>query len=530
MKSDPIRQAMSNAETAYRAEIVCSPVTPGSRPDELLALLTPDDEPALLDSSARHPVYGRYSILACRPMEVLTLRDGVLRDRRQRMIASGAEGVWAELAKALAPVAPAAADESLPYAPGWIGYVGYEVGRIIERLPGRAVRDTHLPDLHLAFYDAILVCEAAGGQAWLAELKFRDPAPPGAGAAAEKLRDILALSRSNGPPSSPSTGRTADVVCPGPKGRSKDGFEHGNSRTGGPARVPEAGPLPPASNFTPDQYRRAVARCIEYIAAGDIFQVNLSRRFEVPNAPDPRRTYRMLRACNPASYAAYLEFRQDDRLCAVLSSSPELFLRVRGRHVVTRPIKGTRGRCGDERTDAAARADLVASPKDNAELAMIVDLLRNDLGRVCRYGSIRVVEPAALEAHPTVFHLVATVEGELRPDVGPAGLLRSTLPGGSITGAPKIRAMEIIDEMEDVARGVYTGCLGIVSADGDCEWNIAIRTMVYDGGRALVQAGGGIVADSRPDDEYHETLHKARAMIEALAMAEKEKNQITGTK
>jgi para-aminobenzoate synthetase component 1 len=274
-----------------------------------------------------------------------------------------------------------------------------------------------------------------------------------------------------------------------------------------------------ASNFTPDQYRRAVARCIEYIAAGDIFQVNLSQRFEVPVAPDPRTTYRMLRACNPANYAAYLEFRQDARLCAVLSSSPELFLRVRGRHVITRPIKGTRGRCGDERTDAAACADLLASPKDNAELAMIVDLLRNDLGRVCRYGSIRVTEPAALEAHPTVFHLVATVEGELRQDVDPAGLLRATFPGGSITGAPKIRAMEIIDELEGIARGVYTGCLGIVAADGACEWNIAIRTMVYDGGRALLQAGGGIVADSSPQDELQETLHKARALIEALAMA-----------
>ena len=511
---------MSNAETGYRAEIVCRPVELGSRSYELLALLSPDDEPALLDSSAPHPIYGRYSILACRPLEVLTLLDGVLRNRAQRVIASGAKEVWAELGKALGPVAPPAADASLPYAPGWIGYVGYEVGRIIERLPGRAVRDTHLPDLHLAFYDAILVCDASGGQAWLAELKFRDPAPPGAGAAAEMLRGLAGA-----------------VVCAGPQapwehGRDNHAFEPGNSHTGEPVRAPEGTPVPLASNFTPDQYRQAVARCIEYISAGDIFQVNLSQRFEVPSAPDPRMTYRMLRACNPANYAAYLEFRQDAKLCGVLSSSPELFLRVRGRHVITRPIKGTRGRCGDERTDAASCAELLASPKDNAELAMIVDLLRNDLGRVCQYGSICVTEPRMLEAHPTVFHLVATVEGELRQDVDPAGLLRATLPGGSITGAPKIRAMEIIDELEDIARGVYTGCLGIVAADGACEWNIAIRTIVYDGGRALLQAGGGIVADSCPQDELQETLHKARALIEALAMAraETEKNQITSTK
>jgi len=281
-----------------------------------------------------------------------------------------------------------------------------------------------------------------------------------------------------------------------------------------------AGTAPlPASNFTPDQYRQAVSRCIEYVAAGDIFQVNLSQRFEFPQAPPPRTTYRMLRRRNPASYSAYIEFTRQGRPCAILSSSPELFLRVRGRRVITRPIKGTRARSGDQQADAAACADLLASAKDNAELAMIVDLLRNDLGRVCRYGSISVTEPRLLEAHPTVFHLVATVEGVLRDEIGQAQLLRATFPGGSITGAPKIRAMEIIDEIEGLARGVYTGCLGIVCADGDCEWNIAIRTMVYDDGRALVQAGGAIVADSQPDDEYHETLHKARALIEAIALA-----------
>jgi para-aminobenzoate synthetase component 1 len=171
---------------------------------------------------------------------------------------------------------------------------------------------------------------------------------------------------------------------------------------------------------------------------------------------------------------------------------------------------------GDAAADRAAKADLLASPKDNAELAMIVDLLRNDLGRVCRYGTVRVTERRALETHPTVFHLVGTVEGRLCEGVGAGGLLRATFPGGSITGAPKIRAMEIIDELEGVARGVYTGCIGHVGVGGDCEWNIAIRTMVYDAGRVHVQVGGGIVADSSPDGEYHETLDKARAMMEAL--------------
>ena len=482
---DAETEHLRQAQRQPKADIVWKPVELHSPLPELLALLKPDDEPALLDSAATDASYGRYSILACRPVEVLTLDQGVLTDRAGRVLASGAEEVWAQLTEALRPVAAKA--PQCPYSPGWIGYVGYEVGRLIERLPGRAATDTNLPDLRLAFYDAIVLHDAVENAAKLVELKYRQTPPAGAGAGAELLTGILTAS----PPISHPAGLASA------------------------ARTSH----PPTSNFTPDQYRQAVARCVEYVAAGDIFQVNLSQRFEFPQAPPPRTTYRMLRRRNPASYSAYMEFTRQGRPCAVLSSSPELFLRVRDRRVITRPIKGTRARVGDPQADAAARAELLASAKDNAELAMIVDLLRNDLGRVCRYGSIRVIEPSTLETYPTVFHLVATVEGVLREDIGPAQLLRATFPGGSITGAPKIRAMEIIDELEGLARGVYTGCLGIVCADGNCEWNIAIRTMVYDDGRALVQAGGGIVADSQPDDEYDETLHKARALLEAVAMA-----------
>ena len=273
------------------------------------------------------------------------------------------------------------------------------------------------------------------------------------------------------------------------------------------------------SNFTPDDYRRAVARCREYIAAGDIFQVNLSQRLTVPAAPPPLDIYRALRRRNPAAYSAFLSFQRRGGDCAVACSSPELFLRVRGRQVLTRPIKGTRPRVGDELADAAAARELLASPKDNAELTMIVDLLRNDLGRVCEYGSVRVAEACRLETHPTVYHLVGAVQGRLRAGVDAAALLRATFPGGSITGAPKIRAMEIIDEMEGVARGVYTGCIGWVGVTGDAEWNIAIRTVLCDGDSAHVPVGGGIVADSDPQAEFDETLAKARALLEAIAAA-----------
>jgi len=473
------------------AEVVITPVGSAHAPAALLGLLDEADAPALLDSSALDPRYGRYSILTCAPVEVLALRGGVLRDRRGNALAAGAEAFWRALGRAFAAVRPTGRARAA-YLPGWIGYCGYEVGRLVERLPNRAVRDTSLPDLRLAFHDAILLHDACTGRAELVELRFSAP-PPGAGRAAAVLRAAIA--------------RAADVPVEPPAA---------------PTDRADAAPRPRIAaepNFTPDRYRRAVARCVEYIAAGDVFQVNLSQRFEVTPHCEPADIYRALRRRNPAWHAAYLSFEEAHSRCAVLSSSPELFLRVRGGRVTTRPIKGTRPRVGAAVADGAARAALLASAKDNAELAMIVDLLRNDLGRVCRYGSLRVAEPRTLETHPTVFHLAATVQGTLREGVGPAGLLRAAFPGGSITGAPKIRAMEIIDELEPVARGVYTGCIGIVGVDGTCEWNIAIRTVVCDGPRVLLQAGGGVVADSDPDEEYRETLDKARALLEAIADA-----------
>ena len=463
-------------------------------PAALLAGLASEDSPAFLDSSARHPELGRFSVIACRPIEVLTLWRGRLSDSAGRTLAEG-EGprILERLGQALGAVRLAPGSPAVPYAPGWIGYVGYEVGRCIERLPGQAVRDTHLPDLRLAFYDALLVHDSLAGSWDLVESEFDRPIA-GAGEAAKTLRRLVldAPDRAAQRPSTPADAADA-AVRPG---------------------VPDA-----TCNFTPDQYRHAVARAVDYIAAGDIFQVNLSQRFSVAGVLEPTAIYRALRDRNPAWYAAYLAFEHAGAPRAVLSSSPELFLRVRGGRVTTRPIKGTRPRLGLPDADRDAAAELLASEKDNAELAMIIDLLRNDLGRVCRFGSVRVTDPVRLETHPTLFHLVGTVEGVLREGVGPVDLLAATFPGGSITGAPKIRAMEIIDELEGLARGVYTGCIGHVGVDGSCEWNIAIRTIVCDGGVAHVQAGGGIVADSRPDSEYLETLHKARALLEAIALA-----------
>jgi para-aminobenzoate synthetase component 1 len=280
-------------------------------------------------------------------------------------------------------------------------------------------------------------------------------------------------------------------------------------------------------NFTRAAYLAAVRRAIDYIAAGDIFQVNLSQRFTAPLACPPEELYLRLRRTNPAPFAAYLAGSSTDpgaNPWAVMSSSPERFLQVVGRQVSTRPIKGTRPRrdpaagAEAEEFNRRQKQELLASAKDAAELAMIVDLQRNDLGRVCSYGTIRVSEPRTIEEYASVYHSVAQVEGRLHEGRDLVDLLRAAFPGGSITGAPKVRAMQIIDELEPTCRSVYTGAIGYLGFDGRMDLSIAIRTLVADGDRVHLQVGGGIVADSTPEGEYEETLAKARSLLEALGV------------
>lgn len=268
------------------------------------------------------------------------------------------------------------------------------------------------------------------------------------------------------------------------------------------------------STFTRPAYLQAVRRAIDYIAAGDVFQVNLSQRFSMPQAVSARQIYHRLLSQSPAAYGALLDFGS----FALVSNSPELFLRIehdpvtKDRRVVTRPIKGTRPR------QPGMDIELLKSAKDQAELNMIVDLERNDLGRVCRVGSVKVTKARTIEVHPTVFHGVATVEGTVRDDCGLPETINALFPGGSITGAPKIRAMEIIEELEPVRRGPYCGAIGYLAADGSAQFNIAIRTMIVKDGQIHVPVGGGIVADSDPSGEYEETLVKATAMFAALGI------------
>src|SRR5262249_55020137 len=251
---------------------------------------------------------------------------------------------------------------------------------------------------------------------------------------------------------------------------------------------------------------------LEYIVAGDVFQVNLSQRFSARGPFDPLDLFLRLRDRSPAPFSAFLRWGD----LAVVSASPEWFYQTRGDRILTRPIKGPRPRGPSD--DAAARlaAELANSAKDRAELTMIVDLERNDLGRVCRYGTVVVRDALQVESFAQVHHLVATVEGRLRAGVGPADVVRAMFPGGSVTGAPKIRAMEIIDELEPNRRSLYTGAIGYLSRGGSSAFNIAIRTILVEGEQASYQVGGGIVADSDPESEYEETLAKGRALRAVL--------------
>jgi para-aminobenzoate synthetase component 1 len=348
-----------------------------------------------------------------------------------------------------------------PFKGGWAGFIGYDTGGLFEKLPATARDDLDVPLFEFHRIDSLDACDAAGRIF-----------------AIDVTREVA----------------RASVVWREPLSEDQSQL---------------------ASNFTSEQYMQAVARVIEYIRAGDVFQVNLSQRFAVGlGARNPGEIYQRLLKNHPAWYGAF--FQSDD--FALLCNSPELFLGVKpgptGRRIITRPIKGTRP------LGNGMREELAASVKDQAELNMIVDLERNDLGRVCEVGSIHVTEPRVIERHPTVYHGAAAIEGKLRADVGFVDLLRATFPGGSVTGAPKIRAMQIIDELEPVRRGPYCGAIGYLSVDGHMEFNVAIRTMTIERGRVHIPVGGGIVADSDPRAEYEETLVKAMAMFAALGISE----------
>ncbi len=374
---------------------------------------------------------------------------------------------------------------AVPFTGGVVGYWAYDFGRRLERLPTIARDDLGLPDVLLGFYDVIGAYDHLSRQAWL----FSSGLP---------LDDSLRSSRAQ-----QRLDHFLRLLTAG--------------RRQGPRLPRHDQPQLLASTFDADGYRRAVERVKHHIRAGDIFQANLSQRWTCPIEPVEPAALALalsdaLAFLSPAPHGGF--FAAPDH--AVASASPERFLELRGGDVETRPIKGTRPRSANEREDRELGQGLLASPKDRAENVMIVDVLRNDLGRVCETGSVGASGLCELETFAQVHHLVSTVQGTLDEGLDAFDLLHACFPGGSITGAPKIRAMEILERLEPVRRHLYTGSLGYVDWRGDADWNIAIRTAIVKPTAIYVAAGGGITADSDPDEEYRETLHKAAGLVQAL--------------
>ena len=445
--------------------------------EDAFRVLVRRDNPFFLDSALIMPRIGRYSMMGCDPFLVLTAKGHEMRIQRKDTVERSRGNPFHALREQLCAHRLPSHPE-VPFVGGAVGYLAYDLGHFVERLPCTTLDDIGLPDLYLAFYDTALVYDQQAERAWIVAADLGEPGRSSASTRAGRLLELLTQKATPSASAARTAGRT-HTVC----------------------------------NFTRDEYLRAVQRCKDYIAAGDIFQVNLSRRFETSLDMAPAELYLKLRHINPAPMAAFLQFEEG----AVAGASPERFLKVRGRHVETRPIKGTRPRGTTPEDDQSLSERLLSSEKDNAELAMIVDLERNDLGRVCTYGSVHVTEPRVLESFPTVHHLVATVEGELHAGRDLVDLLKATFPGGSITGAPKIRAIEIIDEIEPTRRSIYTGAIGYIGFDGSMDLNIVIRTFLIKDEKVFFQVGGGIVADSELEKEYDETYHKARALLEAVS-------------
>jgi len=428
-----------------------------------------------LDSSRPQIKQGRYDILAADPVATLVTQGQQTRITDRSGSRVSIDDPFTLLQSCLQPKASGFSD--LPFCGGAIGYFGYELGQQVEDIASQKTDPEHLPEMAIGIYDWALIVDHHKQQSWLV----------GAGqstATQKKWDELVTLFSQQAVQTHASTFHVQGEIT---------------------------------SNITKQQYAKGFDKIQRYIHEGDCYQVNYSQCFSVPIKGDPWVAYQTLRKTNPAPYAAYL----NTPFSQILSCSPELFLQLNGNIVKTKPIKGTLPRGANRQEDDQLIQELMHSKKNRAENLMIVDLLRNDLGKSCKVGSIHVPELFQIESFATVHHLVSTVAGMLAPDADAITLLRGCFPGGSITGAPKHRAMQIIEELEPHRREVYCGSIGYIGFDGNMQTNIAIRTLAAFEESIKFCAGGGIVADSKMEDEYQEIRHKAAAMLELLACQKK---------
>ena len=439
---------------------------------EVFRLAAKEPGCAFLDSSLVNEL-GRWSILGLRPYKTLVKeQDGTLTE-------DGVSCPDTDFETRLGEFLRLNRDENeteLPIVSGAIGYFSYDYGREHMGVPSTEQDVEPIPQARVVFYDLLLIEDCREKRVWLS-----------ACGQTEDAEALLARFRRN--------------------------IERGMEK-GFPA-LPDAHATKPITvrpNFEKEEYKTAVDRMIRYIIEGDIYIANMTQRLDVMSDREPLAVFEHLRTHNPSPFGGYLDCGDHQIICA----SPERFLRLRDGVVETRPIKGTRKRGETPEEDEALRRELELSEKDKSELLMIVDLERNDLNRVCRPGSVEVTELFTVETYATVFHLVSNIRGELAQGSDVIDLLRAAFPGGSITGAPKYRAMEIIDELEHGKRGLYTGSIGYLTLDGECDLNIVIRTALHRDGRYHLGVGGGITSESDLEFEYEETLQKAKAVLEAL--------------
>jgi len=443
----------------------------------------PAGAPCFLLESAEQGQVGRYSFVGIRPRSVLRWSDGVLSE-------SGGEeheapDPYAAVAERLAEYKLAPVEGLPPFAGGAVGFFGYDLVRTVEPLGEPNPDPLGMPDMALMVTDVLLAFDHLRHELTILACAFADD-EGGIEAAYERAVAEIAAVRA----------RLREAVPV-------------------PARPSLAEPPRFASNMEREDFEAAVARIVEYVHAGDAFQVVPSQRFSAPAPVEAFSVYRGLRAVNPSPYMYFLEFGDFQ----IAGASPEPLVKVTGRRVETRPIAGTYPRGGDEEEDRVLAAKLVEDPKERAEHVMLVDLGRNDLGRVCEYGSVVVDELMAVETYSHVLHIVSQVSGTLREGVGAMDVLRSALPAGTLSGAPKVRAMQIIDELEPVKRCSYGGAIGYLSWNGDLDTAIHIRTVVVKDGEVHVQAGGGTVADAQPAYEFNESVNKAKAVFRAVELA-----------
>lgn len=466
--------------------LTCEVVADSETPVSAFRKLVGAGQGYLLESIDGGEKWGRYSILGADPGAVLRFADGQMTVRRGAAEESHAAPQPLDALAAFVQTAGyGSAPEVARFTGGAVGFAGYDIVRTLENLPPRRDPDVSLPDAAYLLADRLVIFDNLHHTLKIVSHVASAPGRDGAEAwrlAHEGVADVL--SRLSAP-----TPRAALTPA-----RDAPAFE---------------------SATTEAEYCAAVRRAQEHIRAGDIVQTVLAQRLSAPFAGDPFDIYRALRVLNPSPYLYYLQFAD----FTVIGSSPEVLVRVDGRRIETRPIAGTRPRGATREQDAALAAELLDSEKERAEHVMLVDLARNDIGRVARHGSVAVTRFMEIERYSRVMHLVSDVSGELRDGCTPLDALKASFPAGTVSGAPKIRAMQIIDDLEPVRRGVYAGAVGYLDHDGNLDTCIAIRTAVVTGGRVYVGAGAGIVADSDPQAEYQETVHKASAVLDAVRAA-----------